>query len=78
MFNTSLLLSVGFAGSSTHWIPFTETAVALIYQLAEGPEEICGQILQRCSQQALERFQEAEGVESGELEMGVAQLLLVE
>ncbi|KAJ6658260.1 hypothetical protein lerEdw1_020532 [Lerista edwardsae] len=57
-------ISVGFASSNTHWIPFAETAVALIYQLAEGPEEICGQILQRCSQQALERFQEAEEVES--------------
>ncbi|XP_066469890.1 condensin complex subunit 1 [Tiliqua scincoides] len=57
-------ISVGFARSNMHWIPFKETAVALIYQLAEGPEEISGQILQRCSQQALERFQESEGVEA--------------
>ncbi|XP_077201947.1 condensin complex subunit 1 isoform X2 [Paroedura picta] len=54
-------ISVGFAGSSPHWIPFTETATALIYQLAEGPEEICTQILQRCSQQALEKLVEPEG-----------------
>ncbi|XP_062984497.1 condensin complex subunit 1 [Elgaria multicarinata webbii] len=58
-------ISVGFATSRTYWIPFTETAVALIYQLAEGPEEICAQILQRCSQQALERLQEADEAEAG-------------
>ncbi|XP_015276215.1 PREDICTED: condensin complex subunit 1 [Gekko japonicus] len=57
-------ISVGFAGSSPHWIPFTETAVALIYQLAEGPEEICTHILQRCSQQALEKLGEPEGAEA--------------
>ncbi|XP_070791467.1 condensin complex subunit 1 [Pituophis catenifer annectens] len=51
-------ITVGFTYSSTHWIPFTERAVALIYLLAEGPEEICAQILQCCSQQALEKLQE--------------------
>ncbi|XP_032069968.1 condensin complex subunit 1 isoform X1 [Thamnophis elegans] len=51
-------ITVGFTHSSAHWIPFTERAVALIYLLAEGPEEICAQILQCCSQQALEKLQE--------------------
>lgn len=68
---TSVLLSIGFARSNTHWIPFKETAVALIYQLAEGPEEICAQILQCCSQQALEAFQESKEVDEGELELGI-------
>ncbi|XP_025023310.1 condensin complex subunit 1 [Python bivittatus] len=51
-------ITVGFTHSSAHWIPFTERAIALIYLLAEGPEEICVQILQCCSQQALEKLQE--------------------
>ncbi|XP_053154023.1 condensin complex subunit 1 isoform X2 [Hemicordylus capensis] len=70
----SQAICAGFARSSAHWIPFTETAVALIYQLAEGPEEICGQVLQRCSQQALESLQESEGVstEPGSPPSGVA------
>ncbi|NWU63916.1 CND1 protein, partial [Pterocles burchelli] len=50
----------GFAQPSSHWIPFMEAAVMLIYQLAEGAEEICAQILQVCSQQALETLQEAD------------------
>ncbi|NXF45842.1 CND1 protein, partial [Oceanites oceanicus] len=54
-------VSKGFAQPSGHWIPFMETAVMLIYQLAEGPEEICAHILQVCSQQALEKLQEADG-----------------
>nr|XP_056704411.1 condensin complex subunit 1 [Euleptes europaea] len=57
-------ISTGFAGSSPHWIPFTETAIALIYRLAEGPEEICARVLQRCSQQALEKLGESEGAEA--------------
>nr|XP_006124233.1 condensin complex subunit 1 isoform X2 [Pelodiscus sinensis] len=52
----------GFAQPSTLWIPFTETAVTLTYQLAEGPEEICAQILRCCIQQALEKLQEPPGV----------------
>ncbi|PKU37099.1 condensin complex subunit 1 [Limosa lapponica baueri] len=51
----------GFAQPSSHWIPFMEAAVTLIYQLAEGAEEICAQILQLCSQQTLEKLQEADG-----------------
>ncbi|NWI50130.1 CND1 protein, partial [Calyptomena viridis] len=54
-------LSKGFAQPSTHWIPFMEAAVTLIYQLAEGAEEICAHILHDCSQQALEKLQEADG-----------------
>lgn len=54
-------VSKGFAQPSGHWIPFMEAAVMLIYKLAEGAEEICAQILQACSQQALEKLQEADG-----------------
>ncbi|XP_063209038.1 condensin complex subunit 1 isoform X1 [Chroicocephalus ridibundus] len=54
-------VSKGFAQRSGHWIPFMEAAVMLIYQLAEGAEEICAQILQDCSRQALEKLQEADG-----------------
>ncbi|XP_009997339.1 PREDICTED: condensin complex subunit 1, partial [Chaetura pelagica] len=54
-------LSKGFAKPSGHWIPFMEAAVTLIYQLAEGAEEICAHILRVCSQQALEKLQEADG-----------------
>ncbi|XP_050793006.1 condensin complex subunit 1 isoform X1 [Gopherus flavomarginatus] len=57
-------VTTGFAQPSTLWIPFMESAITLIYQLAEGPEEICAQILQCCSQQALERVQEPQGVET--------------
>lgn len=32
--------------------------MTLIYQLAEGPEVICAQILQRCAKQALEKLVE--------------------
>ncbi|NXC83205.1 CND1 protein, partial [Cercotrichas coryphoeus] len=53
-------LSKGFAQPSSHWIPFMEAAVTLIYQLAEGAEEICADILHVCSQQALEKLQEAD------------------
>ncbi|NXX98191.1 CND1 protein, partial [Centropus bengalensis] len=53
------LFSPGFAQPSSHWIPFMDAAVMLIYQLAEGAEEICAQILQACSQRALEELEEA-------------------
>ncbi|XP_061861785.1 condensin complex subunit 1 [Colius striatus] len=53
-------VSKGFAQPSGHWIPFMEAAVKLIYQLAEGAEEICAHILQACSQQALEKLQESD------------------
>ncbi|XP_075270620.1 condensin complex subunit 1, partial [Opisthocomus hoazin] len=54
-------VSKGFAQPSGNWIPFMEAAVTLIYQLAEGAEEICAHIVQVCSQQALEKLQEADG-----------------
>ncbi|XP_029875885.1 condensin complex subunit 1 isoform X1 [Aquila chrysaetos chrysaetos] len=57
----SKTVSKGFDQPSGHWIPFMEAAVMLIYQLAEGAEEICAHILQVCSQQALEKLQEADG-----------------
>ncbi|XP_066197267.1 condensin complex subunit 1 isoform X1 [Sylvia atricapilla] len=53
-------VSKGFAQPSSHWIPFMESAITLIYQLAEGPEEICADILHKCSQQVLEKLQEAD------------------
>ncbi|XP_026716613.1 condensin complex subunit 1 [Athene cunicularia] len=53
-------VSKGFGQPSAHWIPFMEAAVMLIYQLAEGAEEICAHILQVCSQQALDKLQEAD------------------
>ncbi|NXD43951.1 CND1 protein, partial [Copsychus sechellarum] len=53
-------VSKGFAQPSSHWIPFMEAAVTLIYQLAEGAEEICADILHVCSQQVLEKLQEAD------------------
>lgn len=40
------------------WIPFKEVAVALIYQLAEGPEVISARILQGCAKLALEKLEE--------------------
>uniref|UniRef100_A0A663LU14 Condensin complex subunit 1 n=1 Tax=Athene cunicularia TaxID=194338 RepID=A0A663LU14_ATHCN len=55
-------VSKGFGQPSAHWIPFMEAAVMLIYQLAEGAEEICAHILQVCSQQALDKLQEADRV----------------
>ncbi|NXK63493.1 CND1 protein, partial [Sylvietta virens] len=53
-------VSKGFAQPSSHWIPFMEAAVTLIYQLAEGAQEICADILHECSRQALEKLQEAD------------------
>ncbi|XP_040450627.1 condensin complex subunit 1 [Falco naumanni] len=58
-------LSKGFAQPSGHWIPFMETAVTLIYKLAEGAGDICAHILQMCSQQALEKLEEADGQKAG-------------
>lgn len=55
---TSLFFSVGFAHPDPLWIPFKEVAVTLIYQMAEGPDVICAQILQGCAKQALEKLEE--------------------
>ncbi|XP_016018320.2 condensin complex subunit 1 [Rousettus aegyptiacus] len=48
----------GFAHPDPLWIPFKEVAVTLIYQMAEGPDVICAQILQGCAKQALEKLEE--------------------
>ncbi|NXA62805.1 CND1 protein, partial [Mohoua ochrocephala] len=58
-------VSKGFARPSSHWIPFMEAAITLIYQLAEGAEEICADILHVCSQKALEKLQEADEQKAG-------------
>ncbi|XP_036311348.1 condensin complex subunit 1 isoform X1 [Pipistrellus kuhlii] len=52
------LVTKGFVHPDPLWIPFKEVAVTLIYQLAEGPEVLCAQILQRCAKQALEKLVE--------------------
>ncbi|XP_053412446.1 condensin complex subunit 1 isoform X2 [Nycticebus coucang] len=46
----------GFIHPDPLWIPFKEVAVTLIYQLAEGPEVLCAQILHSCAKQALEKL----------------------
>lgn len=51
-----------------------EAAVTLIYQRAEGAEEICAHILQKCTQQALERLQEDDGQKAGEEKAGEGNL----
>lgn len=48
---------LGFAHPHPLWIPFKEVAVSLTYQLAEGPEVICAQMLQGCAKQALEKLE---------------------
>ncbi|KAM4703298.1 condensin complex subunit 1 [Rhinophrynus dorsalis] len=50
----------GIRHSSLEWLPFMETAVRLVYELAEEPEEICAEILLRGSQQVLEELQAQE------------------
>ncbi|XP_068258581.1 condensin complex subunit 1 isoform X1 [Nyctibius grandis] len=68
-------VSKGFAQPSGYWIPFMEAAVTLIYQLAEGAEEICAHILRVCSQQALEKLQEADpGVSPSRVSDGASSL----
>ncbi|KAM9326257.1 condensin complex subunit 1 [Gastrophryne carolinensis] len=46
----------GIAQQNLYWLPFKETAVRLVYEMAEEPEEISADILQRCSQQVLQEF----------------------
>lgn len=48
----------GFVLRDPFWIPFKEVAVSLVYQLAEGPEVICAQMLRDCAKQALEKLEE--------------------
>ncbi|XP_069099190.1 condensin complex subunit 1 [Pleurodeles waltl] len=49
----------GITRPSLLWLPFTETAITVIYQLAEEPETICAQILQRCSKLVVEELDSA-------------------
>ncbi|XP_076796698.1 condensin complex subunit 1 isoform X2 [Arvicanthis niloticus] len=51
------MVTKGFAHPDPLWVPFTEVAVTLTYQLAEGPEVICAQMLQGCAKQALEKLE---------------------
>ncbi|XP_055465377.1 condensin complex subunit 1 [Psammomys obesus] len=51
------MVTKGFAHPDPLWIPFKEVAVTLTYQLAEGPEVICAQMLQSCAKQALEKLE---------------------
>ncbi|XP_006891347.1 PREDICTED: condensin complex subunit 1 [Elephantulus edwardii] len=52
------MVTKGFVHQDPLWIPFKEVAVTLIYQMAEGPEVICAQILQDCAKQALEKLEQ--------------------
>ncbi|XP_012587980.1 PREDICTED: condensin complex subunit 1 isoform X3 [Condylura cristata] len=52
------VVTEGFVQPDPLWIPFKEVAVTLIYQLAEGPEVLCAQILQGCAKQMLEKLGE--------------------
>ncbi|XP_005378837.1 PREDICTED: condensin complex subunit 1 isoform X2 [Chinchilla lanigera] len=52
------MVTAGFAHPDPLWIPFKEAAVSLTYQLAEGPEVICAQMLQGCARQALEKLED--------------------
>lgn len=51
------MVTKGFTHPDPLWIPFKEVAVTLTYQLAEGPEVICAQMLQGCAKQALEKLE---------------------
>lgn len=62
---TSPFSSAGFVHPDPLWIPFKEVAVTLIYQLAEGPEVICAQILQGCAKQALAKLGEKSTTQEG-------------
>ncbi|XP_039074323.1 condensin complex subunit 1 isoform X1 [Hyaena hyaena] len=59
------VVTKGFVHPDPLWIPFKEVAVTLIYQLAEGPEVICAQILQGCAKQALEKLGEKNATQEG-------------
>ncbi|XP_059815791.1 condensin complex subunit 1 [Hypanus sabinus] len=39
----------GFSAPSLYWRPFAESAVSLLYRLAENPDQLCGSLLLRCS-----------------------------
>lgn len=76
LYNVCFFYSPGFDQPSTLWLPFMEAAVNLIYQLAEGPEEICAQILKDCSQKTLDGLLDLPGKGTSE-EMGIFQGMAV-
>uniref|UniRef100_A0A6P8PGL9 Condensin complex subunit 1 n=1 Tax=Geotrypetes seraphini TaxID=260995 RepID=A0A6P8PGL9_GEOSA len=59
----------GISQPELYWISFMETALSLIYQLAEEPEGISADILQRCSHRVNEQLnsQAQESLEGGDL-----------
>lgn len=58
------MVTKGFAHPDPFWIPFKEVAVTLTYQLAEGPDVICSQMLQGCAKQALEKLEKGDSKET--------------
>ncbi|CAH2322684.1 condensin complex subunit 1 [Pelobates cultripes] len=46
----------GIGQSDSHWLPFKETAVKLVYELAEEPDETCAEILLQCSRHVLDQI----------------------
>ncbi|XP_056386757.1 condensin complex subunit 1 isoform X2 [Hyla sarda] len=46
----------GITQQSMHWLTFKETAIKLVYEIGEEPEEISTEILHRCSQQILQEL----------------------
>ncbi|KAG9471307.1 hypothetical protein GDO78_015246 [Eleutherodactylus coqui] len=46
----------GITQQSLHWLTFKETAIKLVYELGEEPEEISADILHKCSQQVLQEL----------------------
>ncbi|XP_075699090.1 condensin complex subunit 1 [Rhinoderma darwinii] len=50
----------GITQQNLHWLTFKETAIKLVYELGEEPEEISADVLQRCSQRVLQEFNSRE------------------
>uniref|UniRef100_A0A8C5N0N7 Condensin complex subunit 1 n=1 Tax=Leptobrachium leishanense TaxID=445787 RepID=A0A8C5N0N7_9ANUR len=50
----------GIGQTDSHWLPFKEAAVRLVYELAEEPDVICSEILHRSSQRVLEQLKSEE------------------
>ncbi|KAM3913353.1 condensin complex subunit 1 [Leptodactylus fuscus] len=46
----------GVTQQNLHWLTFKEAAVKLVFEIGEEPEEICADILHRCSQQVLQEL----------------------
>ncbi|XP_068115007.1 condensin complex subunit 1 [Hyperolius riggenbachi] len=54
----------GITRQSLYWLPFKETVVRLVFKMAEEPEDICADILHRCSQQVLQEINSEEEASS--------------